>query len=110
MRTGVARFVVLVALLSGALLSACASYGARPAEGNPRAVAAGAASSTESTTVASASPCSQADGPDSRWRQMTWAEYYLDVESQAWRRGGRVIWIEPPRVSRAAREQRTCVR
>jgi hypothetical protein len=105
MRSGVVRFVVV-----GALLSSCASYGARPAQGNPRAVAAADASATDSTTLASASACSQAGGSASRWRQMTWAEYYLDVESQAWRRGGRVIWIEPPRVSRAAREQPTCVR
>jgi hypothetical protein len=62
---------------------------------------------TASSTVPPAAPCDPA-AADSRWREMTWAEYYMDVEERAWRRGGRVIWIEPPRVKRERRELAAC--
>jgi hypothetical protein len=95
MRIGVA----LIALC--ALLAACAGGGARPAQSSQPAAVSAALDS---------GPCPQAESVQSRWREMTWAEYYLDVESSAWRRGARVIWVEPPRVTRVARDQRVCTR
>jgi hypothetical protein len=32
------------------------------------------------------------------WREMTWSEYYTSVMQNAERRGGIVIWINPPQV------------
>jgi hypothetical protein len=34
----------------------------------------------------------------SRFREMTWAEYYADVRERAWRNAATVIWITPPKV------------
>ena len=34
---------------------------------------------------------------NSRWRAMTWAEYYNDVTERARKRGIALIWIVPPR-------------
>jgi xanthine dehydrogenase iron-sulfur cluster and FAD-binding subunit A len=30
-------------------------------------------------------------------REMTWEEYYVDVERRARRKGGFVMWLNPPR-------------
>jgi len=97
MRTGVARLTALCTLLA-----ACASHGARPAQSSQPAAA--------NAALASASPCLRASAAQSRWREMTWTEYYLDVESRAWSRGGIVIWVQPPHVSSVARNQLTCAR
>ena len=37
----------------------------------------------------------------SRYREMTWNEYYGRVKENAWRRGASVIWLHPPRVRKA---------
>jgi hypothetical protein len=34
---------------------------------------------------------------NSRWREMTWNEYYADVVERARKRGIMLIWIQPPR-------------
>jgi len=82
-------------------MAACASHDARPAQ-NGQPAAANAA-------LASTAPCPLASSPQSRWREMTWWEYYREVEDRAWRRGGVVIWVEPPRVATVSRDQLTCV-
>jgi hypothetical protein len=33
---------------------------------------------------------------NARRREMTWAEYYADVMERSRRRGGMVIWVNPP--------------
>jgi hypothetical protein len=68
---------LLVGLIAG--LSACAARDARPAQ------------SAEDTVVIS------------RYREMTWAEYYSDVMEKAWKRGATVVWISPPNVRKAKR-------
>jgi hypothetical protein len=41
--------------------------------------------------------------PVSRYREMTWAEYYGAVTDRVWKRGGTVVWISPPNVRKAKR-------
>ena len=41
--------------------------------------------------------------PVSRYREMTWAEYYADVTDRVWKRGGTVVWVSPPNVRKAKR-------
>ena len=78
----VARFGVAVALLAG-----CASRSA-PA---PR---------TADTAAAASAPLAACPkrGKASRFREMTWAEYYNDVRERAWRNAATIIWITPPNV------------
>ena len=91
------RLGVALALASAcSLIAGCAAHRPQPAP--------------STTPVASASApadpaCAPAAQALSRWREMTWPEYYMDVESRAWRRGAVVIWIEPPRVSKAPKSQ-----
>jgi hypothetical protein len=47
-----------------------------------------------------------ADAPEtgavqSRYREMTWPEYYSEVTDRVWKRGGTVVWVSPPRVRKA---------
>ena len=43
------------------------------------------------------------EGTASRYREMTWAEYYTEVTERVWKRGGTVVWISPPSVRKAKR-------
>jgi hypothetical protein len=38
-----------------------------------------------------------------RYREMTWAEYYTEVTERVWKRGGTVVWISPPNVRKGKR-------
>jgi hypothetical protein len=69
------------------LLSGCAARPARPP-----------ATASSEDTAATTEDAKR--GRSSRWRKMTWAEYYSDVKERAWRRNADVIWIWPPRVER----------
>lgn len=85
-----ARVGIAVALLAG-----CASQPA-PVARTPDAARAAP------DTAASAAPlaaCPKRRKP-SRFREMTWAEYYADVKERAWRNAATVIWITPPRVKK----------
>jgi hypothetical protein len=77
---------VVCALLVASIGSApaCAAREARPQH----------ASSTGETT-SSVTP--------TRYREMTWAEYYTEVTERVWRRGGMVVWISPPNVRKGKR-------
>ena len=58
------------------------------------------ARSEASVSAASAGGESRARGSlraDRRPREMTWDEYYVDVEQRAQRAGGFVRWFNPPR-------------
>lgn len=46
-------------------------------------------------------------GVVSRYREMTWAEYYAEVTERVWRRGGTVVWISPPNVRKGKRPAAT---
>jgi hypothetical protein len=85
MRFGVAR--VLASCLLG---SACAHHAAPHAN--------------SSLAPACSSPAQAHSPAQSRWREMTWAEYYAEVERHAWRSGATVIWIETPLVSKVPRD------
>jgi hypothetical protein len=43
------------------------------------------------------------EGTASRYREMTWAEYYAEVTERVWKRGGIVVWVSPPSVRRVKR-------
>ena len=43
-------------------------------------------------------PTQSAKPATSRWREMTWPEYYDSVMRNAWKRGATVVWINPPEV------------
>jgi hypothetical protein len=83
-------------LLSLALLSACSASSGR-SESPASAASAGseraARPARESTRHA-------------RREEMTWEEYYVDVEQRARRAGGVVMWFNPPRPTRRANEPR----
>jgi len=66
------------------LLGACAARGARPEHAST-----------------SAAPAERTPEEESRWREMTWAEYYSDVMERARKRGVMVVWINPPPVAPA---------
>jgi hypothetical protein len=57
-----------------------------------------------STTRASAATTAGGEtakqAPDDGRREMTWEEYYVDVEQRARRAGGVVMWFNPPRLAR----------
>ena len=72
-----------------ALLWGCASRADAPA---------GSAASAGGEANASA----QAESAAQRRREMTWDEYYRDVEQRAHRAGGFVMWFNPPRPVRRA--------
>jgi hypothetical protein len=78
--------------LSLAVLSACAD---RPSA-EPEASAA-SAGSERGAPAANVAPALH-DAP----REMTWEEYYVDVEQRARRKGGFVMWMNPPRPIRRA--------
>ena len=80
MRPWVASALVVSALL---VVSACAARNAHPEHASTPAKSQGAAQKSES---------------ESRWREMTWAEYYNAVMENARRRGAMVVWINPPPV------------
>ena len=94
----------VLALLSGVAwsLAGCAAHGAGSAQPGTT-VAAAAPLLLAAPATARCEPTAPAAAAMSRWREMTWAEYYMDVEERAWRRGGRVIWVDPPRVDKARR-------
>jgi hypothetical protein len=69
---------------------ACAARDARPAD-------SGKAAKTEPPTV------------QSRYREMTWPEYYREVTERVWKRGGTVVWISPPHVRKAKRSDTPAV-
>ena len=75
------------ALLAGliACTSACAARDARPRDG--------------ASAQRAAAPAGDAQ-VSSRYREMTWAEYYTEVTERVWKRGGTVLWISPPNVRR----------
>ena len=99
------RLGVALALASAcSLLAGCGAQRAQAAASTTPVASAGGAASAGPSTPAAAD-CTPAAQALSRWREMTWPEYYMDVESRAWRRGAVVIWIEPPRVSKAPRSQ-----
>lgn len=79
--------VVLVSLLW-----ACACV--TPAAQSKKAVAVGPSASAAQDTTRAASN----EAVTSPWREMTWAEYYSSVMRNVTRRGGTVIWINPPEV------------
>ena len=95
MRLGVALAWACCSLMAG-----CGAHGPQTAQSTTPVANAGAPA---------ASACDPAAQALSRWREMTWPEYYMDVESRAWRRGAVVIWIEPPRVGKAPRSQSDAV-
>ena len=66
------------------------------------ALAGCAASQVPPPNTAGSRPTPEEAKPpkSSRWREMTWAEYYSEVKERAWRRNAEVIWIWPPRVER----------
>ena len=74
--------VLVRALLVGSLVSAsaCAARQAQPKHGG-----------------AAAQP-STPERVHSRYREMSWAEYYAEVTERVWKRGGMVVWINPPHV------------
>ncbi len=77
------RLAVSLLLLSALLSTSCAARRSGPARPNP--------------TV-------QQPTQNSRWREMTWNEYYNDVVERARKRGIALIWIVPPKpVARAER-------
>jgi hypothetical protein len=78
-------------LWSLALLSAC---GDRPSA-EPEASAA-SAGSERGASAANVAPATLRDAR----REMTWEEYYVDVEQRARRKGGFVMWMNPPRPTR----------
>jgi len=45
----------------------------------------------------------ETDDVQSRYREMTWPEYYSEVTDRVWKRGGTVVWVSPPRVRKAKR-------
>lgn len=92
MRLGVALLVGCAGLLAG-----CGAHGTGTRAGGTAVSAA---------AVSAAVNCAPTDAVLSRWREMTWAEYYADVQDKAWRRGAVVIWVETPRVRKAARAER----
>jgi hypothetical protein len=49
-------------------------------------------------------PAGGAPGVHSRYREMTWAEYYAEVTDRVWKRGGTVVWISPPSVRKVKRD------
>jgi hypothetical protein len=83
MRSGVAQLLVSC-LLGGC----CAAHGARPAVSSRAALAAA---------------CSPEQRNGRRGREMTLAEYYAEVEYQAWRHGATVIWVDTPPVTTVPR-------
>lgn len=87
MRLGVALMMGCAGLLAG-----CGAHGTGTRTGG--------------TAVRAVPSCTPQDAALSRWREMTWAEYYADVQDKAWRRGAVVIWVETPRVRKAARDER----
>ena len=82
---------LLVALLLLALLPACSGRGttAAPAA-DARDAAGGCASASEP----------RSGNKRSRFREMTWEEYYTEVRERAWRNAATIIWITPPNVRR----------
>ena len=84
---------LLVALVLLALAPALPACGARSASAAP---AAGALDATHA-----ANGCASRRGNKrSRFREMTWDEYYTDVRERAWRNAATIIWITPPKVKR----------
>ena len=80
------------ALLLGCLacgLTACATSGATPPPQRAKFA-----------TVVDAQ-CAAGTTP-SRYREMTWNEYYARVRERAWRKGALVVWLNPPRVRKVA--------
>ncbi len=57
---------------------------------------AGSQSNGHAAPTASSASAASETGPDAR-REMTWEEYYVDVERRARRKGGFVMWLNPPR-------------
>jgi hypothetical protein len=83
------RFGVAQLLVSCLLGGCCTSHSVRPAA---------------SSRAALATACSAEQRKGPRWRQMTLAEYYAEVEYQAWRHGATVIWVDSPPVTTVPRE------
>ena len=87
------RGVVAVAsaTLAVALLAGCASH---------PAPAARTAASEATVAAPGSAPLAACPTPrrHSRFREMTWAEYYNDVKERAWRNAAIIIWITPPKV------------
>jgi hypothetical protein len=79
---------VVCALLVGSIAGApaCATRDAQPQHGG-----SAAAAETKEEVI------------PTRYREMTWAEYYTEVTERMWRRGGTVIWISPPNVRKGKR-------
>jgi hypothetical protein len=93
---GMRLWVALALATACSLLAGCGAHGApRPESTIP------AAGVTAAQTGAAAPACTPLAQASSAWREMTWPEYYIDVETRAWRRGARVIWIDPPPVTKA---------
>jgi hypothetical protein len=72
-----------------ALLAGCAAHNKAPAQ---TPVSSTADSSTSAECVRPRKP--------SRFREMTWQEYYADVRERAWRNSATIIWITPPKVKK----------
>jgi hypothetical protein len=72
-------------------IAACASRGTPP---------------QHATTRADSRPCA-ADTDTDKYREMTWNEYYAQINERAWSRGIMVIWINPPQVHMAKVERAT---
>jgi len=87
-------------LCSLALLSACA---ASPGHSESSASAASAGRETERAARPDATQPGER-ARDARRDEMTWEEYYVDVERRARRSGGFVMWFNPPRPMRRASE------
>jgi hypothetical protein len=74
--------VLLVGVIA---LLACATQASKPPE------------HAETPRTAAAAEATGASRSDSRAREVTWAQYYTEVEQRVRQRGGMVIWINPPR-------------
>jgi hypothetical protein len=80
---------VLAGLVCAAWLVGCATTSAPPPK----------------TSGSAPTPEAAKPPKSSRWREMTWAEYYSEVKERAWRRNAEVIWIWPPRVERVPKSE-----
>jgi hypothetical protein len=81
---------LLVLAACACAMSACAARSPQPE--HPSAGGSGASGAACAPKVAG-----------SRFREMTWSEYYARVKENAWRHSAMVIWVHPPRVHAAAR-------
>jgi hypothetical protein len=83
-------------LWSLALLSACTIGCARAKTTSASAASSGGEAGTQAGGDARAGGAVRETVPGAR-REMTWDEYYFDVEQRARRKGGFVMWLNPPR-------------